>query len=94
VGLKPKLYTVFPQQNGAEVLLSADFSHDYRPGVELPLASFAIAYIRFNKQFHLIPYVDNIYRIEISAAKASKPDLTSYCFIITNLRLARELLIY
>ncbi len=94
MGLKPKLYTVFPQQNGAEVLLSNDFSHEYRPGVELPLASFAMAYIRFNKQFHLILYVDNIYRIGISAAKASKPDLTSCCFATKNIRLARELLIY
>jgi hypothetical protein len=94
VGLKPKLYTVFPQQKGAEVLLSTDFSHEYRLSVELPLASFAIAYIRFNKQFHLIPYVDNIYRIGISATKASKPDLINYCFIRTNVRLARELLIY
>ena len=43
VGLNPKLYTVFPQPNGAVVLLSTCFSHEYRLSVELALANFAMA---------------------------------------------------
>ena len=53
-----------------------------------------MAYIGFEKEFHLVCSVETIYRIENRAIKAFKPNFTTYCFYTIKARLAQDLLIY